>query len=166
MSIVADNIVIPVVDYSVRGLCAREYYGHKKGCPNFFNPKKKQCPPHGPKIEDLIDLDKNVYCIYNRFNFGEHVKRMYQEHPNWSQRQAECCLYWQGTARKRLKIKIVAFIKQHKSDDLVLVDCPEGCGVNVTKTMKQLGIKLEWPPIRYAYQVVLIGHKIEGEKYE
>ena len=37
--------------------------------------------------------------------------------------------------------------------------CPEGAGVNITTTMKSIGIDLEWPPKRYAYQVVLAGKK-------
>ena len=89
---------------------------------------------------------------------------MYDKHQNWSLRQAECCLYWQPKARKQLREKIKDFLRQRKDrNELKIVDCPEGCGVNVTETMKQLNIELEWPPKIYAYQVVLIGHKKEHQ---
>lgn len=35
--------------------------------------------------------------------------------------------------------------------------CPEGSGVNITETMKNVGINLEWPPKNYTYQIVLAG---------
>jgi hypothetical protein len=33
--------------------------------------------------------------------------------------------------------------------------CPEAMGVNVTATMKEIGIQLEWPPKRWAHQVAM-----------
>ena len=79
------------------------------------------------------------------------------KHSNWSKRQLECCLYWQGTARKSLKKKIGEFLCSHSS--LFIVSCPEASGVNLTATMKQIGIDLEWPPKEYTYQIVLAGNK-------
>jgi hypothetical protein len=35
--------------------------------------------------------------------------------------------------------------------------CPGACGVNVTATMAALEIDLEWPPVRWAYRVALVG---------
>jgi len=34
---------------------------------------------------------------------------------------------------------------------------PEAMGVNVTETMKRVGIELEWPPVNVAYQIALAG---------
>lgn len=153
------EIVRPVVDYSMRGLCKTPYHNHKNGCINWANKKRKQRPPHGPKIEDIVDLNKEVYCIYNRFNLGLHVDKMKEKHPEWTYYQLRCVLYWQGKARKELKSHIKNFLRDIDQKDFVLVECPEGCGVNVTETMKQIGIELEWPPQKWAYQVVLIGHK-------
>ncbi len=150
--------VKPVIDFSVRGLCVKSYYGHVKGCPNFN--KRKDCPPSCPKINDLINLEKPVYIIYNRFNFGEHVKRMKDKHPNWTKRQVECCLYWQGTARKQLRGKIKEFKKLYP--DLLIVKTPEASGINCTATMKKIGIDLEWSPKKYTYQIVIAGKALEG----
>lgn len=91
--------VNPVFDNKVIALCLRSYPRHKNGCPNYGN--KDICPPNAPILKRYIDPDQEVYAIFNRFEFGEHVDRMYKLHPTWSKRQAECCLYWQGTARKQ-----------------------------------------------------------------
>ena len=146
-----------VIDKSVRGLCLKPYPGHPKGCPNFN--KKDGCPPQAKMIGDIIDLDKPTYVIYNQYDFGKHLAKMRANNPNWSQRQLECCLYWQGSARKQLKEKI-AKVKS-KYPQLEINMCPEACGVNITETMRSLGIELEWFPKNYAYQVAVAGTKKE-----
>ena len=150
--------VKPVIDFSVRELCKRPYYLHKKGCPNFN--KRNFCPPKISTIDKILDLDKPIYIIYNRFNFYDHVKKMRIKHSNWSSKQLECCLYWQGTARKQLKDKIIIFKKLYPN--LFILKSPEACGVNLTATMEKIGIDLEWPPKKYTYQIVLSGESIKG----
>ena len=144
----------PVVDPSVRELCPRPYPGHRKGCPNYG--QRSSCPPKARLIGDVLNLDATVYCAWNVFPLGRHVARMREKHPDWSERQLECCLYWQGTARKHLNERIVRFLDE-QNDRLVVLRCPEACGVNVTATMALLGVVLEWSPKRLAVQVALIG---------
>ena len=146
-------IVKPIIDVSMRGLCKREYPNHKRGCPNWD--KKQGCPPKAPMIDKILNVNEPVYAIYNKYPFGEHVRRMKDKHPDWTKRQAECCLYWQGTARKNLREKTSAFIWKHPHYSLI--SCSEGAGVNLTETMKNAGIELEWPPEEYTYQIVLVG---------
>jgi len=141
--------VKPVVDYGVRALCARPYHGHPKGCPNYG--KRACCPPCAPKIENTLDLSKPVFAIFNVFDFGSHVARMRAKHPNWTDRQCACCLYWQGTARKHLREKVA------QVRGLRIISTPEAQGVNLTATMRTAGIELEWPPVKMAYQIVLAG---------
>jgi len=156
--------VEPVLDYSVRGLCVKSYgakpngkFSHPKGCPNFG--ERILCPPQALKFPDIIDMNQPIYLIYNRFEFGEHVKKMKEKHPDWSQRQCKCCLYWQGTARKHLKSKINDFLCGFPG--CIVLTCPEATGVNVTATMKNAtGIELEWPPVKYVYQVAIVGYPI------
>lgn len=143
-----------VVDYAVRKLCAAPYTNHRKGCPNFG--KRLDCPPHAKRIEHVIDLTRDVFVIWNKFNFGKHCQRMRSKHPEWSQRQVECCLYWQGTARKQLRYKIIEFKREHSG--MTIVKNPEGAGVNVTATMEKVGIILQWPPVDTTYQIVLAGY--------
>ena len=146
-------LVKPVLDLSMRKLCVREYYNHKKGCPNFN--KKEGCPPYCPTIDKTLDLSKPVYAIYNIFDFAGHVNKMQEKHSGWSKRQVECCLYWQPRARKILKGKIAEFLKEHRG--LIAVGTPEAQGVNLTETMRNAGIELEWPPVTKTYQIVLAG---------
>lgn len=136
-----------------RSLCVTAYPGHPRGCPNYD--KKAGCPPNTIHITNTLDLEADVYAIWNAFDVGAHAARLLQAHPKWSDRQLYCYLYWQGTARRQLRDKIESFLRDHP--DLHIITCPEAHSVNVTKTMAQAGIALEWPPRRISYQVVLAG---------
>jgi hypothetical protein len=146
--------VIPVYDKSVRGLCCRVYEGHPKGCPNFNHAAR--CPPKAPMLPEVFDMAGPFFAIYSRFPLGEHVESMRQAHPNWSYRQLSCVLYWQGTARARLKAEIAAFKAAHPRPWLIETT-PEAFGCNVTETMKAVGIELPWPAREFAYHVALAG---------
>ena len=150
------NIITPIIDEKIRNLCKRPYPLHENGCPNWN--KKKGCPPNSKIINKIIDIKKPVYIIYNKYDFKEHCNKMKNKHPKWSKRQIECCLYWQGTARKQLKKKIKIFLNIFR--DYYIISCPEGSGTNLTETMKQIKIEIEWPPVNYTYQIVLAGIKI------
>lgn len=146
--------VKPVVIRPIHSLCVRPYPNHKKGCPNYG--RKKGCPPGVPMFDSFYDLSRPIYAIYNIFDFKGHVDRMRAKHPDWSKRQLECCLYWQGTARKKLKERIEIF-KRLAGERYVVNAVPEAMGVNVTETMKRVGVELEWPPINVAHQVAMAG---------
>ena len=150
------NIINPVIDKKIRFLCQKPYPLHKNGCPNWN--KKKGCPPNSKIINKIIDIKKPVYIIYNKYDFKKHCNKMKNKHPKWSKRQIECCLYWQGTARKQLKEKIKIFLNIFRG--YYIISCPEGSGTNLTETMKQINIELEWPPVNYTYQIVLAGIKL------
>lgn len=139
-------------------LCSKPYYNHPKGCPNLG--KKDGCPPI-KTIDQLISFD-NAYAIYNKFDFKRHTDNMRNLHPEWSDRQVECCLYWQGKARKQLKGEIALF--KFKYPEYEIINTPEACGVNVTATMKNTGIILEWPPVNFTYQVVIGGRPHCGKR--
>jgi len=140
----------------VKELCKRPYYNHPHGCPN--HGVRPTCPPRNETIWGFLDESKPTWVIYNRFDFGSHVERMRTKHPEWSQRQAECCLYWQGTARKQLREITKRFVSQSESNTMVITT-PEALGVNLTSTMKKIGVYLEWPPKKWAFQIVVAGSK-------
>jgi predicted metal-binding protein len=146
--------VNPVIDYSVRGLCCREYPNHKKGCPNFN--KKEGCPPKAEYFDKVYDLSKPIYAIYNIFDFKSHVEKMKKNNPTWTKRQVECCLYWQPKARNQLLVHMREFYREYGSQ-YKITTCPEAMGVNITDTMKNAGIILEWPPENITYQIALAG---------
>ena len=149
--------VKPVIIRPVHNLCVRPYLNHKRGCPNYG--KKKGCPPGVPMFDSVYDLTRPVFAIYNIFDFKGHVDRMREKHPDWSKRQLECCLYWQGTARKKLKELIEIFKKLVPVGTgwYSITTVPEAMGINVTETMKRVGIELEWPPVNVAYQIAMAG---------
>jgi len=151
--------VKPVIDYSVRGYCVKAYPGHKKGCPNFN--KRKDCPPFAPFFDKYIDLDKPVYAIAYCFDFKTHKDKMRSLHPKWTQRQVECCLYWQGTARKQLKIEINSFLVDHPDYEVFIT--PEAMGVDIGETVKPIGINLVYPPQDQVWKIALAGIPINNE---
>lgn len=149
-------ITKPVVDLTVRGLCVKPYPGHPRGCPNFG--KRPTCPPKCTTIDKIIDLNKDVYVIYNVFDFEGHIAKMRSAHPNWTDKQLKCCLYWQPAARCVLKTEVASFLYS-QLEDIAIIYTPEACGVNITATMASIGINLEWPPQTITYQVALAGYK-------
>jgi hypothetical protein len=154
--------VRPYVDARVRGLCARPYPLHSRGCPNFR--KKRGCPPDAPMLYDVYDLTLATYAIWNVFALGDHVRSMRSRYPGWSERQLYCCLYWQPRARAQLEAEIAEFLKNGTrlvGADLV-TRCPEAMGLDVTATMRTIrsqdnGVDLEWPPVERAVQVAFAG---------
>lgn len=152
--------VKPVLDESVRKLCYRPYPNHKKGCPNYG--KRPVCPPQAPLLSEFLDLNYKVMAVWVAMDFAAHVQRMKEKHPNWSQRQLECCLYWQGTMAKRLRrwteYQLTRTILFDTDKPLVATYCPEAMGVNVTETMKRFTqVRLEWPPQNIVYKISFVG---------
>lgn len=147
-----------VIDTRVRGLCTRPYPNHPKGCPNFG--KRATCPPKCPLLSDVYNLNAGFWIVWVEFDFAAYCKKMRDKHPNWSQRQVECCLYWQGGVNKRLR----EAVNKVWADQVLRTGigfhetyCPEAMGVNVTETMRKLGVELEWPPQGVVRKVALIG---------
>lgn len=148
------NIHTINIDPAFRDLCQKPYPNHPRGCPNYG--KKKGCPPKQKLFFDVFDRD--FYLIFTKFDLATHVGRMKKKHPNWTDRQLFCCLYWQGTARKNLKAEIIKAKKLLPNH--FITTCPEAMGVDVTHLMKNnAGIDLEWPPKITTYQVAIAGLK-------
>ena len=152
------HYVKPVLHAPVRKLCRKPYPGHPKGCPNFG--KRDICPPHAPLFEKYFDINKRFLAVVVHFNIGQHMQRMKEKHPGWSDRQCACCLYWQGGVKKKLRQEIAYNITRRPLFDgyvLAATDCPEAMGVDITATMRQVGIMLEWPPKKIVRKIAFIG---------
>jgi hypothetical protein len=80
---------------------------------------------------------------------------MQEKHPDWSDRQLRCPLYWQGYLRKVMR----DFVNSVQIKGAEPVWIPEAMGVNVTETCRAAGIELEWPPMTKTYIVVLFAKK-------
>ncbi len=153
-------LIKPVVERRVQKLCTLPYPDHPHGCTNYG--RKAGCPPHDRTLWDVLDADRPVMVVWNDFNLAAHANRMRRKHPDWSDRQARCCLYWQPRARRQLKDQIAACCRDRSqpmnlATGLKITMCPEAMGVNITATMQQCGVTLEWPPRVWAYQVALVG---------
>ena len=44
-----------------------------------------------------------------------------------------------------------------KAENLIATFCPEAMGVNVTQTLKEAGVELEWPPEKTVIKVAFVG---------
>lgn len=149
--------MVPVLDERACGeWCRLPYPGHPRGCPNYG--KKDGCPPDARSLSDLLVGGGPVWAVWNRFDLAAHAARMLERHSGWSRRQARCVLYWQPGARKQLRVRIQDWLGRFRlGGPWQLVGNPEAAGVDVSATMKQVGLHLLWPPERYAYQIVLVG---------
>lgn len=148
-----------MIDKTVRTLCFRPYCNHPKGCPNYG--KRPTCPPAAPLLTDFFNMNKPILAVWASFNLALHRQRMKEKHPAWTRRQLDCCLYWQGKVNKRLKraveYNLTRFPLFDHAKKLIATYCPEAMGVNVTETMKNVGINLEWPPEKIVIKVAFVG---------
>jgi predicted metal-binding protein len=155
--VTAGAVVFPLVEVveepRFRAVCLWPYPGHLRGCPNYGH--KPGCPPRTPPLDEVLDKRLPRWAVVNTFDLAAHVARLHAVHPTWSDRQLRCCLYWQGTARRQLEDRLTQVLAAHPGT--VPVRCPEALGVNVTATLAQLGVALEWPPITYVRQVAFVG---------
>jgi predicted metal-binding protein len=151
--------VIPVLDPKVRGMCRLPYEGHPRGCPNYG--RVDRCPPKVAHLDEVYDLGSPFYAVWSTFALGEHAAKMRERHPGWSDRQLRCVLYWQGTARRRLREEVAAFRRERPEVDWLVETTPEAMGLEVGKTVAQVGVALPWPPAELVYHVALAGKKKE-----
>mgnify|MGYP000090947200 CR=1 FL=1 len=142
-----------VIDYRAREWCKLPYPNHPHGCPNYNH--RATCPPEAPLIENFIDLSRPVLAVFCGFKLNEHIERMHQKHPDWSERQLKCVLYWQGSVNKRLRDLAKLYSYTYASSIYTL--CPEAMGVNVIKTMKKVGLPIYPRPKDIVFKVGLIG---------
>ena len=154
--------VTPVLDAKMRALRVHPYPGHPKGCPKFG--KDPGCPPQVKRFDRLFDMSQPFWAIWTVFPIGEHMEKMRAAHPDWSERQTRCCLYWQKGARAKLGEEIRLFEIGHAG--LMVTRCPEAMGINITETFRRIGIELEWPPVNAALQIALAGSPLQGARLQ
>lgn len=153
------RLVELVLDVGVRELCWWAYPNHPRGCPNYG--RRDGCPPAAPLIGDVLDLTEDVWAIWIEFDLAAHRERMLVKHPQWSKQQTDCCLYWQGRANAELHRRVVNFCISEVLFEPVrpwtALYCPEAMGVNVTETMRNVGVELEWPPENIVRKIAIVG---------
>jgi hypothetical protein len=123
-------------------MCLEPYEGHPKGCPNYG--KSDRCPPKAKWWWDVYDETKPIYAIIEQFDLDAHAEKMKLAHPNWTDKQCRCVLYWQAGMRKRLTQKCKEALKDLPGYNYELT--PEAMGWNMVAAAKQFGVNLVWPP--------------------
>ena len=142
-----------VIDYRAREWCKLPYPNHPKGCPNYGN--RESCPPRAPLIENFFDLKRPILAVFCGFKLNEHVERMRILHPDWSERQLKCVLYWQRSVNKRLRGLCKLYSYTYAGSIYTL--CPEAMGLNVIKTMKRVGLPIHSRPEDIVFKVGCVG---------
>jgi hypothetical protein len=145
-----------VIDMRAREWCKLPYLGHPKGCPNYG--KRNSCPPLAPLIHSFIDISRDMTIVIVEFNLQQQISYMLKLHPEWSDRQARCCLYWQGRVRRELHQAMSRIIES--TAGLKGTDSPEAMGVQVIRTVKGLGFPISPQPKERVYKVGLIGYAV------
>lgn len=94
-----------------------------------------------PAFKDIFNVYKPLYLVHSEFNLRSHISRMRELHPDWSEAQLKCVLYWQPRSRKEMmeRVKRALTITGSNTWD----SCPEGKGVNVFATAAISGLKLQ-----------------------
>lgn len=139
--------------------CQLPYPNHPHGCPNYN--KSPLCPPNSPEFTmDSLYGYKKLILLWVEFNFNQYKQEMGKKHPSFSQKQVECCLYYQNTLKNMLKLEITKY-----SPSLIL-GCGSGfgscysmesVGINVMMTLKKLQIPFEVKPKTKILLCTLLG---------
>jgi hypothetical protein len=97
---------------------------------------------------------------------------MLLKHPDWSDRKANCVLYWQSSVKKQLKDFISKIYDTNPNTSLFLLSCGSGfknltipqskiysmeaAGIDVFNTLKRNKIKFELKPENFVLLVNLL----------
>lgn len=144
------------IDLRCRGFCKLPYPGHKKGCPNYD--KHEECPPKVKTVDQIFNLDNELYFAVQTFDLKSHINYMHQKHPDWSDAQLRNLLYWQGGVRKKLIEKTKEFIEDRSNGAMIYTLFPEAMGVMVIDTTQEHGIPIEKKPTDTIYKIALVGY--------
>lgn len=145
--------------HAPQALCVKPYHRHKVGCPNYGN--KPDCPPLAPLYGTVFDLGADNFALGVSVDIQMHIETMRERHPSWSEYQLRNPLYWQGSIRKLLKKRVHAFINEKPLYRATLR--PEAMGVNVVKTLENVGKRLEWYPSTIITKIALLGIPVSDQ---
>lgn len=148
----------PIIDPRVQGVCCSPYPGRPRGCPNFN--MKYGCPPKMPLWGDVA-RGGPALAVWLRFDLAAQETRMLAANPGWTKRQARCLLYWQAGQRKRMKLRVRGLVDGGGARAFGTI-CPEAFGVDVLATMRDAGVRIEWPIERWATMVAFVAVAREG----
>ncbi|MDD5289928.1 MAG: hypothetical protein PHT40_01845 [Patescibacteria group bacterium] len=140
------------VNKKIPRLCLVPYCEHPRGCPNFG--KKIGCPPQAEFFSKIFQ--PQIFLAAVIFDFGAYLKLRKKQHPAWSERALRNSRHWQGHLRAVLR----NFIQKRTPAGYTVLMNAEAMGVNLTKTCRQAGLQLEWPPRKKVCVVVVLAKKL------
>lgn len=148
----------PIYKPAVRSLCAKRYAGHPYGCPNCG--VRPDCPPDAPFFVDVFDQTHPFWALWVDFDLAQWVATM---------KAGQCAnlRHWQPKAQKFLREHARAWASNYSAkwktitceQGFELAENPEAMGIDVTSTMKRIGVHLEWPPKNIVRKIFLLGAK-------
>lgn len=137
--------------------CRIPYPLHPKGCHNFNH--LDRCPPKCQYVTEVLDLTKPIYLTHSEFNLEEHMNNLKVKHPDWSDRQLRCVLYWQRKSVNQMSQRAEIVANKTRSDFISIT--PEALGINVYATAKKAGLKLEpIKTLKMCKHVAVVGTKL------
>jgi predicted metal-binding protein len=153
-------------------------------CPNYNH--SWACPPVSPYLEEEVSTYKKFFLIYYKFDLDTYISEVKQIHPDRSIEKILQSFYRKSYMRDHLEVEIFNFLEENDvnyNEKLVLWDgfcrlcykenqkCTydggkscryeprysmEAVGINVDKTVKNIGFEIEWPPTHFAYRFGLV----------
>ena len=134
-------------------------YSHPEGCPNYD--KQERCPPKTSLDEHYLDINDKHWVIVFEFDMKSHIIKRKKKFPHYTMKQCRNVLHWHGKAKKKLRLVCEAFCK---GTDRIFTLTPEGKGIHVIKTAKNLGIPIKAKCIDTIYLIALVGYPKTGVK--
>jgi len=94
--------------------------------------------------------------VIEDFDISAWESKQRLKHPDWTIRQLRNSRHWQKGLVKKLRESTRYWFNELDAD--VMLDIPEACGVNLVKTMSDMGMPLEWgQTARTIRKIMLIG---------
>lgn len=142
-----DVVICP----EVQNWCRLPYTTHKNGC--MYYGKRDSCPPKAFLLNKISKAPYTLVAI--KFNLEKHIQKLKRKHPNWSDKQARCVWYFQGTLNKRVREEC----ERIADKDSIIFYRPEAHGVNVFETCRRIGLRLKRNPQKIVWKIGIIGKK-------
>ncbi|MFA7628273.1 MAG: hypothetical protein WCY37_02585 [Candidatus Dojkabacteria bacterium] len=157
----------------VNEMCTKEYYNHKRGCPNFGS--REGCPPNLKHITKIVDIS-TLHFFLVQFDFEEYIRRKMERSPGRTNRDYANQRQWQGHLKSQLK-KRWKEVDQYNYPNYILhlepesyCRNPEAHGINVIRTLENHGFEVDWCQEnqrhefvqfpKYMYQVFIFGQEL------
>lgn len=140
---------------SPRSWCVKPYYNHPKGCPNYG--VCDGCPPNVPMIDQVFNIDEEIYLVITEFDLKTHMNILEKKHPDWNYYQLANLRYWQAKSINTNNYEVAKFL--NNNPDLVSTNWIESMGVDLIQTLEQYDIDLSFgKELFFPKRITLVGN--------